>query len=165
MTQSKADLESWYQRRDPWDLMQSADDHYRRRCILSVLSMYGPFERALDIGAGEGFISGSLPADEINGYEISDTAAARFPPHVHRTLHPTGRANYDLVLATGILYQQYDWQLFVDMIKTHASDVILTCNIATWEVPQAIAEIPGRQVVDMTFAYREFTQRLRVFKV
>ncbi len=161
MTQSKEELDLFHQLRDPWAYQTTPDDVIRKQHIIHMLELYRPYSRVLDIGAGEGWITKELPAPFKYAYELSDVAASRLPNTVTRVTDPIGP--YDLVLATGVLYHHYDWRQFVDMIKRHASHIILTCNIKSWEHPSAIAEIPGRQILDMEFPYREFTQKLRIF--
>ncbi len=150
---------------DPWGYRTNPDDILRKEIIISAASIFTKliYDRALDLGALEGWISEDLPANIVHGYEISDVAAARFPPDVIHVKQPEGK--YDLVVATGVLYGHYDWQHFVDLIKEHANGIILTCNIVAWESQSAISQIPGRQIYTAEFPYREFTQKLRVFHI
>ena len=61
--QTKQELENWYEQEDPWDYTITEDDIYRTHFYLTVLEdLDGTYERALDIGAGEGFITKDLPA-------------------------------------------------------------------------------------------------------
>ena len=100
--QSKEELEEWYKTPDPWAYQITEDDAKRKEIILEMLPYN--YQRALDIGCGEGFITANLPAADIHGIEISDTAASRFPWNVKRVLEPVGV--YDLVITTGTLYHQ-----------------------------------------------------------
>lgn len=154
-------IDLWYRNRDPWAYETTPDDAKRKSYILHILELFGPFSKALDIGAGEGWITKDLPALVKHGYELSDVAAARFPPTVRRELD----GKYDLVTATGVLYAQYAWESLVKLINEHATGLVLTCNIKSWEIPSAIHCIHGTQILDMEFPYREFTQKLRVFQV
>lgn len=157
--QSKQSLEDWYKELDPWAYESTDDDAIRKSIILEYLTFLGPFERALDIGCGEGFITIDLPANKIEGMEMSDLAAQRLPSNVDRVWHPTGK--YDLIVATGILYEQYDWQEFNRIIKKHASGYVLTSNIKSWErntLPEK------KQVVYDEFPYREYVQAFRIYK-
>ena len=78
--QTKQELEEWYERVDPWDYTVTPDDLYRKQFYLIVLDDLGQsYDRALDIGAGEGFITKDLPAEQIHAIEMSDAAANRFP--------------------------------------------------------------------------------------
>jgi hypothetical protein len=163
--QQKEQLEDWYDKEDPWKYTTTADDHARKDRIISVLKVfrenYQPFARALDLGAGEGWLTKDLPALVKHGYEISDKAASRFTDRVERKCEGT----YDLVIATGVLYTHYDWWSLVKLITLHASRIVLTCNIKDWENSTAIGLIPGRQVLEFDFPYRQYVQKLRVFDV
>lgn len=156
--QSKDDLEEFYSKSDPWGYETTADDFIRKQKILDALSFHAPFKRALDIGCGEGFITQDLPAKEIHGIELSDKAAKRLPKTIKRVKEPQGE--YDLILATGILYAQYDYAKFINWINDHAKGIVLTCNIESWEV----GKVDRREVHTYEFPYRTYTQVLRVFK-
>jgi trans-aconitate methyltransferase len=154
--QSKAELEDWYQDKDPWGYKTNPDDQKRKEKILAAIPKK-KYKRALDIGAGEGFITKDLPAAEIHAIEVSDKAAKRLPRNVKRVKQPEGK--YDLILATGVLYKQYDYETMLKWIKDHASGVVVTCNIKDWEIPLDLGESK-----DTTFKYRDYEQMLRVFK-
>lgn len=161
---TKEGLEDWYKTPDPWEYRITPDDQTRRQHIIyALLSLGGSFSRALDLGAGEGWITEALPAAVKHAYELSDIAASRLPPGVDRVLSPKDK--YGLVVATGVLYEHYDWELFTDLIKTHASKIVLTCSIEAWESRSAIQQIPGQQIFQMIFPYRQYWQKLRVFDV
>jgi hypothetical protein len=155
----KENLEDFYADPDPWRFQETPDDAERKAKILAALTPYGMFDMALDLGAGEGWLTRDLPAYVRDGYELSDTAAARFPHFVNRVLHPSNK--YDLVVATGVLYPQYDWQELIGLINTCSERIILTCNIMEWEVGTHL--IHGKQVFDMEFPYRNYTQKMRIF--
>ena len=152
--QTKQELEDWYVNPDPWGYETNPDDKIRRRQILSVMFYY---ERALDIGAGEGFVTTKIPADEIHGIEISDKAAKRFPANVKRVLEPQGK--YDLVMTTGTLYEQYDHQQIVEWIRQSASRHVLICGIKEWLIPYSF----GKVLIQKEFPYRNYTQSLILY--
>lgn len=156
--QTKQELEEWYAKPDPWGYEDNIHDTERKLRILAVLDTY---ERALDIGAGEGWITKDLPAKVIEAMEISDTASARFPDTIIKTDKPIGR--YDLIVATGVLYRQYDWEHMLSLIKKHASRHILLSHIKDWEV--ADYSPLGEQIHYEEFPYREYTQALRLIQV
>lgn len=184
--QSKEDLEHHYRNPDPWGYQAHPADAERKQKILAVTlraarAMYPRlaamlehatvhatdprelghiFVRALDIGAGEGWITKDLPADEIQALELSDAAASRFPPEVTRVLEPSGR--YDLIVASGVMYHQYDHVRFIDLIKQHSSGMVVLCNIADWEVSK-LKEL-GEPVWVEEFPYREYVERIRVYE-
>lgn len=158
--QSKEDIEKAAEEPDHWRYQSIPDDAMRKAIILRFC---GPirYKRALDIGAYEGWITQDLPADEIEGYEISDNASARFPANVKRTLEPSGE--YDLIIATGVMYGHYDWQKFLDIIEKHAVGNIVLCNIKEWIVPQ-VKERLGEPDIRFSFLYRgEFTELVQVW--
>ncbi len=157
----KEELDSYYAMPDPWSYTTTPSDIRRKQYIIHILNLFGPFSRALDIGAGEGWITSDIPASTRHGFEISDVAAARFPANVTRECS----GQYDLVLATGVLYGHYAWQSFLAMIHDHASRFVVTCSIKPWEVKDAIHAMPGPQIFEAEFPYRVHTQKLRVFEV
>lgn len=165
--QSKQELEVWYSKEDPWGYETNPEDARRRKYILGILELFIPtvVDRALDIGAGEGFITRCLPSHNIDALEISDAAAARLPDNVNRVIKVEGY--YDLILATGVLYKQYDWQAMIKIIENHAKagTIVLTSHIFEMEVP-AIKQPPflNRQEFAAKFKYRNYEQALRVFK-
>lgn len=157
----KENLDKFYETPDPWGFKKNPDDKIRKEKILSVLKPYGLFERALDVGAGEGWITKDLPADIIEAIELSEVASSRIPDPVKVIKFPTG--NYDLIVATGVLYKHYNGIEFLKMIKEFSNYIILTCNIQEWEIPET--RDLGKQVYFETFPYREYAQALRVFEL
>src|SRR5690606_19701810 len=86
--QTKESLENWYKFLDPWNYQNTPDDLKRKEIILKHIE---PCDTILDIGAGEGWITKDLPANEIYAIELSDIAASRFPKNVIRVSEPTDR--------------------------------------------------------------------------
>lgn len=161
-----SEIEKSYENPDPWGYKTNPDDIYRRRVIRFAAMMHishdkAFFERALDIGAGEGWITEYLPAFERHGFEVSEQAASRFPEGVVRAKPPTGK--YDLVVGTGIWYRHYDLALFMNLIKEHASDKVLICGVRDW-FDSSINHI-GKELFRGEFNYYAGTQQLRVFQV
>jgi hypothetical protein len=157
--QSKKEIDDSYKDGSPWDYETNPEDAKRKKIILSRLDKYGPFMRALDLGCGQCFITRDLPANEIFGYELSDNAASRFPSNVKRVLTP--EHGYDLVVATGVFYDHYDYQTILRLVKKHASQIFLTCNIKEWEVPE-LNEFNSKVIHEEFFPYRDYTQHLRI---
>lgn len=157
MTQTKQELEAWYATPDPWGYQKHPDDMYRKVTILSKLHGKS-FERALDIGCGEGWITQDLPAKEIHGLELSENARKRLSPNVKGVTEPEGK--YDLIVLTGGLYSQYDYEQMTRWIVEHASGLVLTCNIEEWEINRLPKEKLFHQE---TFPYREYTQHLCLY--
>ncbi len=157
--QSKQELEHWYQQEDPWDYTITEDDIYRKKFYLTVLEeLGGSYKRALDIGAGEGFITKDLPAKEIHAVELSDNAAARLPKNVKRVSGPIGQ--YDLVLVTGLLYQQYDHFAIAKMATEASSNHVCIGGIVDWLLPYTFGDV----IRSFEFPYREYLSKFVVYK-
>lgn len=175
---TKADMEARYAAEDPWGFRDHVDDIERKRRILGVcdtaLSYYRglhdyetgstklmkprDFARALDIGAGEGWITKDLPACELYAYEISDRAAARLPEKVTRFDVDTQGMRFDLVTATGVFYEHYDWRAMHHLTQVFAVGIVVTCHISESEIPLAM-----KPIYVETFPYRGKMQRLAVY--
>lgn len=167
---SLEDLERNYDRPDPWGYKNNTADIERKRIILDRIAKLGPLESALDIGCGEGWITTDIPAKKIYGYEVSKQAWERKPKNVlpwNRDGEPNSR--FDLVMATGVMYENYDWRGIVSLMNRHAFKYILTSNIADRELPDAIEWISGELIHLEEFPYHrfpheQFTQRLRIYR-
>lgn len=165
--QDPKEIEEHYKNPDPWGYKTNPEDKIRKAHILSLIEAHAEkfrkgqtlFERAVDIGAGEGWITEALPAKEIFGYEISDTAASRFPENVKRVLAFEGK--YDLILATGVMYDHYDVPSFIKMIKEHARGLVVLVNIKAWESP-LLRELGGT-IYEEDFPYCDFIEHVRVY--
>lgn len=163
--QTKKEIEKEYEKEDPWGYKTNPEDLNRKDLILKFCNMFGPYETCLDVGAGEGWITKDVPATKLYGHEISDLAAGRFPKNVERVFFPSDR--YDLVLATGVLYAHYNYVEIINMIKRSAKSIVVTCNIKQWEIPgfRSMMENISKQILTAEFSYREWTQKMRVFRV
>ena len=158
--QTKNDLEEFYRTADPWGYRESLEDWKRKGYILGIMDMMADhYHRALDIGAGEGFITEDLNVmDTIEAIEVSDKAASRMHPRIKRVKKPTGK--YDLVLASGVLYAQYDYLQVLRWIQEHAGWIVVTCSIKEWEINNLDQ---GKQIFYAEFPYREMKEVLRVY--
>lgn len=157
---NKEQLEEFYTKVDPWGFESNKDDDTRKQIILDTIAKYGKsFKKALDVGAGEGFITKDLPAKEIYAYEISDKACDRFPENVKR-VQKLGKNKYDLIIATGVLYKEYEHEALNKLIKDHACGIVLTSNIKSLEL-NTLPE--DKKVEEFEFPYREYTQHLVVY--
>lgn len=159
MQQSKNDLEVWYKDEDPWQYRTTQDDIDRRERLLYIMRRYGPFDRALDIGAGEGFVTEMIPSTKIHAIEISDLAATRFAPHIKRVHEPEGM--YDFVMTTGTMYQQYDHEKIYQTIKKCSAKYILIAGIKDWLIDYKY----GTLVHEEEFQYREYIQKVSLYEI
>jgi hypothetical protein len=160
MTQSREELEDWYKTPDPWGFQTHPADADRKQRILDAIKRPGPkYKRALDVGCGEGWITKDLPATLIHGLELARTARARIPKPVVAIEEPDGK--YDLILVSGVLYRQFDYQSIHDMVARHAAAraTVVTCHIKDWEMP-----LPGEAEHVEEFPYREYTEVLRRYR-
>lgn len=155
--QSKEELENWYIHPDPWAYETTEDDLIRKQKILNILPMW--YNRALDIGCGEGFVTRDLPAKEIHGIEISDFASARLPWNVRRVHHPEGM--YDLVMTTGTLYQQYDHAKIAEWVLKSSCRHVLIAGIKDWLIPYNF----GTVIAIQEFKYRQYAQSVVLYEV
>jgi hypothetical protein len=155
--QSKEELEHWYRNADPWAYETTQDDLNRKQIIMDMLTIR--YRRALDIGCGEGFVTRDLPAIDIHGIEISDTAASRLPWNVKRVHEPEGF--YDLVMTTGTLYQQYNHEQIAEWIRRSAYRHVLVAGIKDWLIPYNF----GTPIAAKEFQYRQYTQSVILYEV
>ena len=72
MKETKEKLEKWYEKEDPWNYKKKPHAIKRKEIILKMSAEYcgkilkkDKFENALEIGAGEGWITKDLPAHNI----------------------------------------------------------------------------------------------------
>lgn len=158
ISRNKEKLEKFYKNEDPWGYKTNKDDEYRKKKIIDAIGNR-KFKKALDIGCGEGWITKDLPAENIYGYELSDFATSRFPENVQRVINPVEK--YDLIIATGVMYKQYDYQKFIDIIKKCASGIVILCNIKDWE-REDVKEL-GVPIHIEEFNYRDFKEVLKIY--
>jgi hypothetical protein len=156
--QTKKELEDWYAAEDPWNYKTNMDDQIRKEIILSFFEKI-IYNKALDIGAGEGFITKDLPAKIIHGIEISDLAASRFDKKIKRIFEP--EELYDLVITTGTLYSQYDYKKITETIKKYSCKHILISGIKDW----LILDNFGKIIKEKEYKYREYTQRTILYEI
>jgi hypothetical protein len=156
--QSKEELENWYKNVDPWGYTINEEDHFRKKMILDLLAEYS-YLSALDVGCGEGFITKDLPAKNIYGYDVSDTAMSRLPDNIIPYADPY--LKYDLVVTTGTLYNQYDHEGIVSIIKNTADRHILVAGIKDWLIEYNFGNI----IKKTEFQYRGYIQLLKLYEL
>lgn len=161
---TKEELNKFYTVEDPWGYQTHPSDHQRKGHIIAALNTFKPFNTALDIGCGEGWITKDIPATTIYGYDLSTVALSRLPGTV-RPVYDLSTFNEpcDLVVITGLLYQHYDYQPILEAIERIATGAILTCHIKEWELPEV--QQLGLPLFETQFPYRDYTQQLRIMYV
>ena len=150
-------LEKKYRTEDPWGYQTNPEDFKRKALILSALESLGiKFEKALDIGCGEGWITKDLPAEKIYGFDLSKTAMSRLPENIIRLNRIKGK--YDLVIVTGVLYKGYNCAWIFKQIKRTSAHILLICNIKHRE-----KHIFKNPIYETLFKYRQYTERLAIY--
>lgn len=174
--QPVSEIEEWFSNPDPWGYEQHPDDA-KRKAILKSLLASRDFDRVLDLGCGDGFITRELPGKEIIGVDISGNAIARAreksldQPHISYEAHslfdlpkPGFEDNFDLIIVTGVLYPQYIAQgellaftLLDAMLKK--GGVLVSCHIDEWYN----FRFPYLTFHREYYRYREYTHLLEGF--
>lgn len=172
--QSVESLEEFYEKPDPWDYENNQDDISRRALLLSVLPK-NLYEKVLDIGCGDGFVTSQLPGKEILGIDISANAIQhatkkKLPntQYVQCSLFDLPRAGlkspYDLIIITGVLYPQYIgasealvYTIIDDLLQSEGH--LVCCHIEEWYR----GRFPYMTLHREYYPYREYTHVLEVY--
>lgn len=162
-----------YDKPDPFSYRLSSDDWLRRGIVRDILSPEGcvVYQRALDLGAGEGFVTENLPAAAIWGYDVSEKAMSRFPAGSVLRFDPVIHAKpFDLICAMGVLYPFYETQNLLDMMVKfkHAQTHFLIAGIPDWEenIDGTMSALGVKRVKTVDIKpYRQYDcQRIRLYK-
>jgi hypothetical protein len=168
--QSPIEIDESYKIPDPWGFRSNPDDAIRKREIINAcISQRSIYAKALELGAGEGWITKDLPAVEKHGLEISLNARNRMPSFVFPRIAIEPDEKFNLIVAAGCLYSHYDYRLFFKIMRENISELcgyVVTCNIASWERPELAKDnfLGLTPIYSKIFPYREFVQKLRVFR-
>lgn len=177
--QSREELERLYDGdADPWRYEETPDDAARVARLLAALPAL-PYERTLDIGCGNGFVTAHLPGRELVGVDLSENAVAhatrRVPSSDRRSvrflarslfeLHADELGRFDLVVITGVLYPQYiggassvATQIVRGLLRPGA--IVASVHIDEWNAHR----LPFTTLALSIDRYREFFHRLEVFQ-
>lgn len=156
--QTKEELETWYQNKDPWGYETNRDDQIRKENIINAIERFCPdLKSIVDIGAGEGFVTKDLPADIIYGSDFSELAESRFPENVKRW----NGEKTEAVISTGTLYQQYNHFKIATEIRETAQKYVIISGIKDWLVSYNF----GKIIYQEEFPYREYNQQLTIYEV
>ena len=173
--QPKSELEEWYSSEDPWKYRESSDDANRRSILLAEIPNRH-FRKVLDIGCGEGFVTGHLPGERVVGVDISEAAVGRAAEahrdprfsFQHGSIFDLPKVlqgeKFDLVLITGVMYQQYIGNselLIYDLIDQvlEPEAAIISVHISSWYR----ARFPYLMLKELFYPYRQFTHCLQVY--
>lgn len=178
-TQTAEELDEFYAEPDPWRYADNPSDMRRKNELQSVLP-HQKFERTLDIGCGNGFITFNLPGDKIVGVDLSSRAIEW--AENNRLKHPDAKrfefkkaslfdleqeqlGRFDLIVITGVLYPQYIGRSFSvvrEVIDDLLADngVIASCHIDDWNPPRF-----AYSILDVSlYPYREYLHRLEIYR-
>lgn len=176
--QSKEELEKFYSTDDPWDYDNTPDDKKRLEQILYILPKK-QYERTLDFGCGNGFVTTHLPGAEVIGIDLSQNAIESAKARAIRDngthisfecknifdCSPAHFGTFDLIVITGILYPQYicDGFAAIRMIidsLLRTGGILVCCHISAW----GNMRFPYLTVDTMFYNYREYMHRLEVYQ-
>ncbi len=160
--QNRRQLNNFYTKRDPWGFETNPEDKKRKSIILEECRKYcfkffgkSHFTNALELGAGEGWITKDLPATNVYGLELSDVAMSRWDKKIKNF---DSNLKYDLIIAPGVLYKQYDYRGFLNIIRQNSNGLVMTISIKDWEINDL-----KNNVYNMEFPYRQYTEKLSIF--
>jgi predicted TPR repeat methyltransferase len=171
--QTSNEIEDWYKQHDPWGYESNPADARRRSILLSELPS-GRYQRVLDIGCGEGFMTQSLPGNEVLGIDVSARAIERARRLEDQHLkfaqcsifdaEKLGDLPFDLIVMTGVLYEQYIGRalplVYRILDQLLADDgVLISVHIDAWYR----ARFPYLLLHEHFYPYREYTHRLEIY--
>lgn len=167
------ELEDWHRQHDPWGYESSPEDRRRKEILLSEIPE-GTYQRVLDIGCGQGFLTKDLPGEQIVGVDIAAEAIA----HARRLasarlqfkqgsifgLEKVVEPGFDLIVITGVLYPQYIAHALPTVYRTmdrllNNGGLLLSVHIEDWYQ----ARFPYLMLRQHMYPYREFTHRLELY--
>ncbi len=177
--QTKQQLDCFYSEPDPWQYAGHPDDARRKTELLSLIPPR-QFERTLDIGCGNGFLTFDLPGKAVTGVDLSSSAiawacqnrdmrddAARFSFVAASLfeLDPKRLGLFDLVVITGVLYAQYIGRTS-SLVRQRIDElleeggILISCHIDEWHPPR----FPYTTLDVVLYPYRDHAHRLEVYR-
>lgn len=175
MIESADSLDLHYREADPWGYDSHPDDGLRRARLLSLLPKRR-YARTLDIGCGNGFITQTLPGEEVVGCDVSSAALAWASRRVEaernrfRFVHAglfdlleQDLGTFDLIVVTGVLYPQYvgkSMALCTEILRRVSSEdgIVASCHIMEWNY----FRLPFSMIDQTIYPYREYTHSLEI---
>jgi hypothetical protein len=162
--QTKSQIENFYQTKDPWEFQTNPEDLKRKKIIIekskefcnSILKKE-QYENALELGAGEGWITKDLPAKNVYGHEISEIAVSRWDKKIKMY---DQSIKYDLIIAPGVLYPQYDFKSFLNLIRDKSNGIVMTISIKDWEINDL-----KNPIYELEFRYRQYNETLKIYNL
>jgi trans-aconitate methyltransferase len=174
MIQPLDEIEKWHKTKDPWHYENSKDDLLRKDILLSELPSQS-YSHVLDIGCGHGFITRDLPGNNIIGVDISAEAIKQAKQYENDNisfikasifqLNHIFSQEFDLIIITGTLYQQYIGNsltliyLIIDQLL-RKQGVLASVHINSWYQ----ARFPYLLISEYYYDYRTYIHRLEIYE-
>ena len=171
--QSLDDLENWHKEKDPWGYEDNLEDEKRKSILLNHIPEK-TYNRVLDIGCGQGFITQSLPGNHVFGVDISQEAIKfakqRETPNLNFKqasifhLQDIFTEKFDLIIITGVLYKQYIGRsssliyLIIDDLLQEGGNLV-SVHIEEWYQ----SRFPYLKVNELQYPYRSYSHKLEVY--
>jgi hypothetical protein len=154
----KSFFDDLYKQKDPWGYETNHHDFFRRDKIKEIFGERY-YTRALDIGCGHGFITTALPAWERYGLDWAEGSTNHVPSNVTAIKEPYGQ--YDLVVATGVMYNNFRHRQIHEMIMQRSTYHILIAGIKDWLMPH---DYKSEIIAEVEFPYREYVQKVTLYQ-
>ena len=172
------EIEAYESNPDPWGYYNNLDDQKRLDRLKLVLDQLS-FERVIDIGCGNGFLTENIKAPEVLGVDVSQAAvgwgelrAAELGLRTHA--YCTGdilsqeiqnHGYFDLVVLTGVLYEQYVGGAYnivrhnIDRILVQGGHLI-SCHILEWNPIRFAYTAIDQQI----YQYGRYTHSIELYR-
>jgi SAM-dependent methyltransferase len=176
--QPRRELEDFYVEDDPWGYLSHPGDAARVARLLAALPPLD-YERTLDLGCGNGFVTACLPGHELVGVDLSERAIEHATRRVPSTpgrrvsfvasslfdLSAAEIGTFDLIVVTGLLYPQYigeSFSLVAEILRMllRPDGIVASVHIDEWSA----YELPLTRLFVSLDRYREFFHRLEIFQ-
>jgi len=171
--QTKEEIENWHKNEDPWQYKTNPDDEKRLNILLEELPKLN-YNKVLDIGCGQGFITKHLPGDYILGVDISEEAIKyantisankiNFKQASIFNLNNILNEKFNLIVITGVLYPQYIGKsssliyYIIDNLLANKG-VLVTVHIDDWYNCQ----FPYLKLKQRFYSYRNYNHKLEIY--
>ncbi|MBK6685373.1 MAG: methyltransferase domain-containing protein [Deltaproteobacteria bacterium] len=177
--QSRAELDQFWQREDPWGYQAHPHDRIRVGELLAALPRR-PYGHTVDLGCGDGFVTFELPGERVTGIDLSKEAIGwaekRAATRVDRErfhfkaasifdVPQLGLPPADLIVITGVLYPQYIGGAFAAIDAGLSAllapgGILVSVHISDWYR----SSFSLSRLVMHRYPYREYEHLLEVYQ-